>query len=353
MAINASDLRIRLSGGFILPFTGIAGGPFTVGETITGGTSSATAVVDGQNDGDLDGSDDTLRISSIAGGPFTDTETITGGTSSATATVASAGGELLNNNPVLSLGGRLGDTTIDLVGQTAIEIGAIVGVTLVRVIGGEPADFVAGNGQINFNFAATTLAVQWPGATGFGPAIDVSSDGQYALEDGTDPDRVLIVDVVTASLPGSNTTGTFQIAPILNELFRSFTKAELIPAVTYYRCIYLVNQNSTDDFLRCSVTTDKEPIDPAAFVQILAEMGLDPVAIGDGISTGIAAIIVDEFTTPGGVTFSEPGQGDPALDQIPLLSGDALAVWIELTHPAGAVQAMPQILGRIGARVFF
>ena len=82
-------------------------------------------------------------------------------------------------------------------------------------------------------------------------------------------------------------------------------------------------------------------------------MGLDPVAIGDGISTGIAAVIVDEFTTPGGVTFSEPGQGDPALDQIPLLSGDALAVWIELTHPALAVQAMPQILGRIGARVFF
>lgn len=352
MTINASDLRIRLSGGFVLPFLS-ASGSFTVGETITGGTSGATATVDGENDGDLDGTTDTLRISSIAGGPFTDTETITGGTSGTTATVDSAGGEFLNTNPVLSLGGRMGDTTVDLLGQSVIETGAVTGVTHVRAIGGEPADFTAGNGQMNFNFAATTLAIQWPGATGFGPAVDVSSDGQYALLDGTDPDRVLIVDVVTASLPGSNTTGLFQIDSILNELFRNFTKTELIPATTVYRQIYLVNQHSTDDFLRCSVTIDKKPTDPLAVAQVLQELGLDPVSIGDGITTGIATTIATEFVAPGGVTFSEPGQGDPALDQIPLLSGEALAVWIEMTHPALAVEASPQILGRIGARVFF
>lgn len=351
MTINASDLRIRLSGGFILPYVSASGG-FTVGETITGGTSGATAVVDGDNDGDLDGSPDTLRISTIAGGPFTDTEIVTGGTSGSTATVSSPGGEALNTNPVLSLGGRLGDTTVDLEGQSATAISAVAGVTLVRAIGGEPAEFLL-NGQFNFAFAATTLSVEWPGATGFGATVDISVDGQYALEDATDPDRVLIVDVVNASLPGANATGTFQIDAILNELFRSFTKLELIPTTTVYRQIYLVNQNSTDDFLRCSVTIDKKPVDPLAVVQILQELGFDPVTIGDGISTGVAVTIADELAAPAGVTFTEPGQGDPVLDEIPLTSGDALAVWIKMEHPALAVQAMPQILGRIGARVFF
>lgn len=58
-----------------------ASGTFTVGETITGGTSSATAKIV------LDPESGSLTITDVAG-VFADTETITGGTSSETATVS-------------------------------------------------------------------------------------------------------------------------------------------------------------------------------------------------------------------------------------------------------------------------
>jgi len=54
---------------------------FTVGETITGGTSGQTAVVE-----DDDGTNNILRVNSVSGA-FTATETITGGTSGSTANI--------------------------------------------------------------------------------------------------------------------------------------------------------------------------------------------------------------------------------------------------------------------------
>ena len=62
-----------------LNYDNLAGGPFTVGETITGGTSGATAEV-------VDDTDPTLTLRQIAG-TFLDDEAITGGTSAATADV--------------------------------------------------------------------------------------------------------------------------------------------------------------------------------------------------------------------------------------------------------------------------
>jgi hypothetical protein len=59
----------------------VTGGPFQADETITGGTSAATATVDVVGDGFLD-------VSAVSG-TFQDDETIQGGTSSASATVTS------------------------------------------------------------------------------------------------------------------------------------------------------------------------------------------------------------------------------------------------------------------------
>lgn len=59
----------------------VTSGPFQAGETITGGTSGATAVVDEVGDGFLD-------VSSVSG-TFQAAETITGGTSGASAAVTS------------------------------------------------------------------------------------------------------------------------------------------------------------------------------------------------------------------------------------------------------------------------
>lgn len=73
--IDARDVGLR-----VLLHGTVAGGPFVVGETVTGGTSTATAVVLRVDAGQL-------VVDSVAGGPFVDAETITGGTSVATAPV--------------------------------------------------------------------------------------------------------------------------------------------------------------------------------------------------------------------------------------------------------------------------
>lgn len=71
---------IPYNGNNLLIIGTVSGGPFQVGETITGGTSSATGVVVAVNVG-------SLVITTGNGKVFTAAETITGGTSSATAPV--------------------------------------------------------------------------------------------------------------------------------------------------------------------------------------------------------------------------------------------------------------------------
>lgn len=70
--IDARDVGLR-----VLLHGTVTGGPFVLGETITGGTSSATAVVLRVDSG-------ALVVDSVTG-TFVDAETLTGGTSSATA----------------------------------------------------------------------------------------------------------------------------------------------------------------------------------------------------------------------------------------------------------------------------
>ena len=73
--LNVAQVCVKLTHG------GSAGGPFQVGETVTGGTSASTAVVR-----EVDGGDAYLLVDTWSG-VFTDGETLTGGTSTATATL--------------------------------------------------------------------------------------------------------------------------------------------------------------------------------------------------------------------------------------------------------------------------
>lgn len=73
--IDARDIGLR-----VLLHGAVTGGPFVAGETVTGGTSGATAVVLRVDSGSL--------VVDLPTGTFVDTETITGGTSAATAAVS-------------------------------------------------------------------------------------------------------------------------------------------------------------------------------------------------------------------------------------------------------------------------
>lgn len=84
----------RSIGIWVIPITNLQSGPFEVGETITGYSSTATAVITRVDA-------DQLCIKTIAGGPFEDGEEITGGNSNATADVASTDGEVFDTTDVV------------------------------------------------------------------------------------------------------------------------------------------------------------------------------------------------------------------------------------------------------------
>lgn len=84
----ADRVRVKVKGAsaaailYTIVYTGAVGGPFTVGETVTGGTSGATGVVVSD-----DGAGNLVISTKV--GTFVAAETITGGTSLATAVVSS------------------------------------------------------------------------------------------------------------------------------------------------------------------------------------------------------------------------------------------------------------------------
>lgn len=79
LVYNGLGQVIPYDGNDIITYNTLVGGPFTVGETITGGTSTATAVV-------VSDSGTSLIINTVSG-TFISGETITGGTSLATAVI--------------------------------------------------------------------------------------------------------------------------------------------------------------------------------------------------------------------------------------------------------------------------
>lgn len=110
----------------VLAYHNLAGGPFTVGETITGGTSGATAVLMG------DGAAEGLYVRDVVG-TFLPDETVTGGTSGATADLNT----VLNHGAVTGGPFQVGET---VTGGTSGATGTVThlglggaGETLVKV----------------------------------------------------------------------------------------------------------------------------------------------------------------------------------------------------------------------------
>lgn len=99
VAVNGADFMQRYDGATWLPSTGAAQNnlsydaltlAFAVGETVTGGTSGATAVIVGITQ--TSATAGTLRLGAITGGPFQDNEALTSAGGAATANGASAAG---------------------------------------------------------------------------------------------------------------------------------------------------------------------------------------------------------------------------------------------------------------------
>lgn len=158
--------------------------------------------------------------------------------------------------------------------------------------------------------------------------VVVASDLEYRLSGGAsnvDPN---------ASLGGAMSSNDISSAVIEN-LFDNVTASEATTGTVEYRCLYILNTNTTDTLEDVNIWIQAQT--PSADTSI--EIGLDPAGIGDGSTTGVATTIVDETTAPAGVTFSAPSDIASALTVGNLDASDAQAIWIKRTVAVGAASS--------------
>jgi hypothetical protein len=98
---------------------------------------------------------------------------------------------------------------------------------------------------------------------------------------------------------GGIISSTLVSATALNNLWDNVTDAEALAGNTDYRCIYVNNTNVTDTLAAAKAYILSNT--PSADTTIT--VGLDPVGVGNGTTTGVATTVANEATAPAGVTF--------------------------------------------------
>jgi len=177
----------------------VTSGPFQVGETVTGGTSTATAVVSAVGTG-------LLQFGAVTNGPFQVGETITGGTSTATATVTG--------------GSKLDDETIDAdfqTGQVVTDDGLGFLIGDVDAAGTNTINYTTGAFNVTFgsapldttsilaNYTKIAKFFEYPLTGGLDgtavtraeisdPSLETAREGIYAFDDVEDPLNLVVPD---------------------------------------------------------------------------------------------------------------------------------------------------------------
>lgn len=218
-----------------------------------------------------------------------------------------------NTNPDLSLGGILSSSQIKSQQATT----AITGVTITDGI-----DNPAGDGTLDFVLSGTTLAWASAGDTA-GAAVDVSVDGIYRLDSGTN--GFILVDVTSANLPAVDTTdAVVSVTNIANNIFDDINAVESSTGDTEYRCVYIKNSHGADTALTTRVWIASDA------------SGADSIEIGLGVAAVNVTeqVVADESTAPTGVAFSAPTDYAGGLAVGDLSAGDYKAIWIKRTVPS-------------------
>lgn len=249
-------------------------------------------------------------------------------------------GGAANVDPNASLGGA--KSTSVILSQDVTIVTPISGVTLIEGRGNDQPTASPSVG--NVAFIQTTTELRWtPPLKVAGTPVDVSVDGRYTLA-GPDDEDLLIVDVVAASLPVSDTNSNVSVDGQANTLFDDVGAVEAFLGVTNYRCYYVENIDATDTLFGVKVFIESQP-SPGSDV---LDIGIDPAGIN-----GVATTIVNELTAPAGVSFSQPSTYAAGLLIGDLTPGDFQAIWIRRTVPPGSVTPASRNLSEIAHGMFF
>jgi hypothetical protein len=152
-----------------------------------------------------------------------------------------------NNTAAYSLGGEISSHAVQSETLTLSSATGITGVTIVDGFGNSP-----GSGSLRFVATAKTLAWKSPDGILYGTAVDVSINGDYAIEN-QGLTSYIIVTVDNASLPGADTIATYTVARAVNKVFGGISKAQSLAGETRYRCLYVKNTHDTDSFTATSI----------------------------------------------------------------------------------------------------
>lgn len=229
-----------------------------------------------------------------------------------------------NADVTLSYGGVVSSTQV--LSQSATGITTLSGVTIDNAMGN-----AVGNGTLTYT--SSTGLITWSPLNGTtGQGVDVSVDGTYFVQGGSNG-GALVITVVATSLPTSTTSNTITIANLDNKMFSDVTEDQSDVGTDFYHCFALKNTGAKK---KKAVTIWVDTNTPGQDTISLA-VGLG--AAGDGVTTGIDTAVANENTVPSGVTFTSP-----TTQATGLLIGDlseaggsthTRCFWIKLLVPVG------------------
>lgn len=150
-------------------------------------------------------------------------------------------------DPDAALGNYRGST--EVIGLTVSGITNITGLSNAFASGNNGA----GTGTLEFD---TTNGLRWTAPSGtVGAWVAVAADGDFMMEDGTDPNSYLRVTVTFASLPGANQSDSVLLVDAYNKQYDNVSESEASAGDTEYRALGAMNDNAG------SITTVKVWID--------------------------------------------------------------------------------------------
>lgn len=245
-------------------------------------------------------------------------------------------GGVANAVPKASLGGSMSGQRISCKSVTGLR--TITGVTLVDAPG-------CANGLSTLLFSSASQSFVWIPPHGLaGMPTPVTGSGRLAVP-GSSGWLFLTVDL--AALPDTDQSDTIRVSPIQNAVFDDISRTDSLDGATAYRCCYLYNAHDTDPFDSVSLYINGQPNGPDDLL-----VGLDPAGIGNGSSTGVAALIPSESTPPDpAVIFSQLNSIETALNLGPLEAGQARAVWLQRVVPGQILTSLSVDSASLGCAV--
>ncbi len=152
----------------------------------------------------------------------------------------------------------------------------------------------------------------------------VSTDISFYLSVATGPGCSAPLSPVTSSFGGHVAT-TKPVDATLNNLFDNITGDQNAASQVDYRCLFVVNTNTSNTWLTPVAWISAEISGGAN-----AAIGVDPLGASlSGAAPAQAVTIATATTAPSGVTFSSPTVKASGISLGSLAPGSGVAIWIK------------------------